>query len=191
MKFRNIYPIGNGHYKIQKYSNGKIQYYGTYKTIIEALMARDILIKDGWINPHEKNPHPHIYPVKPTEKPFRHIYPTVNGKYQLTHIVDGVLHTYGTYRTKVEALVARDKCEAENWENYIKPCHIFNYHNGKYIIMKVIDGRHEYFGIYNTLEEAEAEVEVLRSVGWDFDLWCEVDDRVDGRVVYLNKSVEA
>ena len=191
MKFRNIYPVGNGHYKIQKYSNGKNRYYGTYKTIIEALMARDIFLKDGWSKPHKKNPHPHIYPVKPTKKPFHHIYPTVNGKYQLTHIVDGVLHTYGTYRTKVEALVARDRCEAENWENYIKPCHIFNFRDDKYIIMKVIDGRLEYFGIYNTLEEAEAEVEVLRSVGWDFDLWCEVDDRVDGRVVYLNKSVEA
>lgn len=178
MKFRNIYPNGNGHYKIQKYSNGKNRYYGTYRTIIEALMARDKCIHGEWKNTKEK-------------KPFIHIYKISNGYYQIIRRYKGKLRSYGVYRTLIEALMARDVCMQKKWQNYRVPANIHRGSNGGFVVEKTIDGVREYFGIYNTLEEAEAEVEVLRSVGWDFDLWCEVDDRVDGRVVYLNKQVEA
>lgn len=43
-----IYPSGSG-FKIQKQINGKRKYFGTYKTLEEAIKRRNELIENGWI----------------------------------------------------------------------------------------------------------------------------------------------
>ena len=44
---RYIYPSGKS-FQLKKYVNGKLRYFGTFKTLEEAIKARDELIKNNW-----------------------------------------------------------------------------------------------------------------------------------------------
>ena len=44
---RYIYLSGKS-FRLEKYVNGKLRYFGTFKTLEEALKARDELIKNNW-----------------------------------------------------------------------------------------------------------------------------------------------
>lgn len=47
-RWRQYISIGNGGFRITKRINGKQEYFGTYKTMDEAIKVRDTLIKNGW-----------------------------------------------------------------------------------------------------------------------------------------------
>ena len=42
-----IYPVANS-FQLKKYINGKTKHFGTFKTLEEAIKARDELIKNNW-----------------------------------------------------------------------------------------------------------------------------------------------
>ena len=44
---RYIYPVGNS-FQLKKYVNGKTKHFGTFKTLEEAIKARNELIKNNW-----------------------------------------------------------------------------------------------------------------------------------------------
>ena len=44
---RYIYPVGKS-FQLKKYINGKTMHFGTFKTLEEAIKARDELIKNNW-----------------------------------------------------------------------------------------------------------------------------------------------
>ena len=43
-----IYPSAHGGFRIQKTINGKVKYFGTYKSLDEAIQKRDELIRNDW-----------------------------------------------------------------------------------------------------------------------------------------------
>lgn len=46
-----IYKTKNNTYHIRKTKNGEVNYFGSGKTLIEALMKRDYFEAEGWVKP--------------------------------------------------------------------------------------------------------------------------------------------
>lgn len=55
--------------------------------------------------------------------------------------------------------------------------------NGKFEIIHNIKGKKHTFGVFNTYEEAESEVKLLRKCNWDYDALCESIDETENGVI--------
>ena len=83
---------------------------------------------------------------------------------------------FGTYDTLEEALEKRDQLlkEGELVSKMKKKDtrHINMTNTGKYVIRKMINGKIEHFGTFNTLEDAIDERDYLESIDWDYEnMW--------------------
>lgn len=171
-------------YEIVKVLNGKLEYFGRYPTLKEAVKWRDYFISNDWdtnirlIGTVNKN----IY--------FK------NGKYRIIKNIDGKDYHFGSFNTLDEAEARVKEIRIKGWEQTIHDnerllkttvSNIVQLPNGKYEIVKNINGNKEYFGTFNTLEEAEAEVILLRKSNWDYDILCECsDETIQGKDKWLN-----
>ncbi|PAV08082.1 hypothetical protein [Methanosphaera cuniculi] len=96
-----------------------------------------------------------------------------NGKYCVYKNLNGKTHYYGAYKTLEEAKKTRTYIIMHQWkkppvkENPDK--HIYPYKKNKYRIIKQINGKAHDFGIYNTLEEARKERDLLIHSNWEYD----------------------
>jgi len=111
---------------------------------------------------------------------------TIGGNiyFQIRKRVKGKQKTLGNAKTLIQALMMRDWCMENNWEKYPKqfknpsPC-IQKTPYGKYKIVKSINGEKNYFGTFNTLEDAVSEKELLGKYNWDLEKVCECSDEGD------------
>lgn len=97
------------------------------------------------------------------------IYPSGN-KYMINKTIHGKSKYYGTFTTLDEARRYRDFLVDHNWNVCCKKkrnsSHIFKNRN-KYMIMKLVNGKNEYFGRFDTLEEAKIYRDFLEEHDWD------------------------
>lgn len=102
--------------------------------------------------------------------------------FQIEKKINGKYHYFGFGTTLIIALMKRDWCEANNWKKRypVNYKYIFKRDNGKFQIVKRLDGKTETFGIFDTYEEAEEEVKKCKIVDWDLELLCELDERTCG-----------
>lgn len=154
-----------GGYRIQKWSKGRVKYYGKASTLEHARKIRDYLIDKEWARPQYQ---------KRKVSNTKYIVRQPNGKYKI-HRWD---EHYGTYNSFSEAIEARKQLNANNWDKsivkywnvkdnidrYIQPS------GDKYRIQKHINGVRIHFGTCNTLEEARAERDFFESINWDWDM---------------------
>lgn len=103
----NIRKHGNG-FQVYFYFNGKLEYFGIFKTLEEAVSLRDRIVNDldNWKT---------YLPVKPKDKPKRYISKS-GGGFIIQKRINGTNKYFGIYKTLEEAIVVRDKLEANNWE---------------------------------------------------------------------------
>ena len=97
-------------------------------------------------------------------------------RYTVTVTINGKNKHLGSSTSLISALMMRDWCESNNWENY--PYNNRNKSSGeKYIsyrkdfdvyeIVKNINGHNEYFGRYPTLAEAKKWRDYFIEHNWD------------------------
>lgn len=100
-------------------------------------------------------------------------------------------HTYfGMGSTLIIALMRLDWVKANNWKHY-KPQYkyIQKRENGGYRIRKWLNNELQFLGEFETLEEAEKEVELLKKCNWDIEAVCNLDERVDNKTIFLGREM--
>ena len=96
----------NGLYFIKKHINGEYKWFKGSKSLKEAVEYRDKLIKNNWVD----NGQLKIEELDDT----RYIY-LVGKSFQLKKSVNGKTKHFGTFKTLVEAIKARDELIKNNW----------------------------------------------------------------------------
>jgi hypothetical protein len=92
-------------YRVDKKLNGKNYYFGTYPTLIMALMVRDELISKGW--PLSEVKHPCN-----SEKYIS----CLKGKFIIEKEIKGYNYNFGQFKTLKSALDERDKLIMCGWD---------------------------------------------------------------------------
>lgn len=125
------------------------------------------------------------------------------GNYFISKKVDGVQHHFGTYSTLDEAIKYRDYFQKNNWRlterlHYSKSEYIRQLPSGRYCVEKQRDGTSVSYGTFDNLEEAEHQVRLCKSFGWDLRLkpfdcmkYIRAREMAHGRVVYrIEKEIQ-
>lgn len=158
-------------YHIVKRLNGKCKHFGTYKTLSEAINVRDKLISDGEFDRKVE-----------TKTGEDYIHLTNYGTFFVSKSVNGKSKHFGTFKTLKEAIEFRDYCVWNDWNVESKRLYntneLFKYigkhHSGHYYVYKDIGKKREYFGTFNSLDDAVCERNNLLECNWDFDLLVEM-----------------
>ena len=170
-------------WEIIKNINGKNEYFGRYHTLKEAIKWRDYFIKNNW-----------NLDLRLIGTPNKNIYYKL-GKYRIIKKIDGVDYTFGSFNTLTEAEKRIEEIKLKGWENVIRDNerliettvkNIIKLPNGKYEIIKNINGVKHTFGVYNTYEKAEEEVKLLRKCNWDYEALCESIDESQNGIIFIS-----
>ena len=171
---------------IQKNINGKLMSFGLYNTLEEAQHYRDYFVEHNWdmINRLEFSKRKNKKKKEP-----KNIYKCYGGRYEICKEINHRKYSFGSYDTLEEAITARDYFVKTGWKInerkiFSKASHIRK-KEGKFYIVKVIDGKQEYFGVFNNLEDAKEEVKLLRKSDWDYDALESFDETDKGQVQWL------
>lgn len=172
-------------YEVTKRINGKLEYFGRYHTLDDAIKWRDYFIKNNWdlnlrlIGTVNKN----IY--------FK------LGKYRIIKRIDGKEYYFGSFNTLEEAETRLREIRFKGWHNVIfnnerlietTTSNIVQLPNGKFEIIKYRKGKMDTFGVFRTFEEAQSEVKLLRKCDWDYDAICEsIDETINGKIINESK----
>ena len=162
------------HKKDKRYSvtvtiNGKNRHLGSSPSLISALMMRDWCQANNW----------EVYPFNRNNscgEKYIHYRNNLN-VYEIIKNINGQNEYFGRYHTLKEAIKWRDYFQSRGWPVNERLVGSINknikFRRGKYIIYKRMNGREHYFGSFNSLEDAEEELFLLRKFNWDYDLLCE------------------
>jgi hypothetical protein len=171
-------------YRVDKKLNGKNYYFGTYPTLIMALMVRDELISKGW--PLSEVKHPCN-----SEKYIS----CLKGKFVVYKNINGFTRTFGSYKTLQEAKDVRDALICAGWpyvskyKKHYLPKYIRLNNGSTFQIQKWIDGEKRHFGNFRSLDAAVEERDYLIKHGWDYDAMESLDECVDGEIIWLGRKV--
>lgn len=163
-------------YEIVKNVNGKNEYFGRYHTLLEAIKWRDYFIENDW-----------NLDLRLIGTPNKNIYFKL-GKWRVYKRINGKDYYFGSYDSLEKAEQRVEEIRKKGWINIIKDnerlhetttSNIVKLPNGKYEIVKTIDGVKETFGVYKNYEICIDEVKKLRKCNWDYDALCESLDETD------------
>ena len=183
-----IHHMPTGNYQITKKVNGVQFSFGTYSTLDEAKKWRDYFQESNW---------------KLTERlhysKSKHIMKLSSGKYKVIKQKNNTLINYGIFDTLPEAEYQVKLCKTFNWDSRLKPFDFMKYIQKR----KVKEGYHyrivkpishddvEYYGTFNTLEDAQFERDLLVLCDWDYEnvvtLFNEGDSWLEGK---LNTTIQ-
>ena len=125
----------------------------------------------------------------------KYIYKRKNGSYQIIkqYRKDGkiIQKYFGTFTDYNEAIIHRDKCIVDNWDDSLKyenPMkHITRNHKG-WQIQRDYKGKHYYYGTFRNIIDAMNERDLLIANDWDLDKVVELtDDTIDGEQIFLRR----
>jgi len=184
-KTKFIKKIGNK-YKIYKTTNGKTKCYGSFDNKEDALKKRDELVADNW-------------GLKPDEIPLpgrkgkygKHII-FHNGVYKVNKIIEGKPRYIGSFKTVEGAIKLRDYLIENNWNLNVLPEHLVGDRRlrnirkikDRYIVLNVDNGDKQYYGSFDTYNEAKEYYDWL--VENDWQVVEEVEEKIDEFVYYIN-----
>lgn len=109
-------------FKVRKRINGKYKYYGSFKTLEEAVEYRDFIVKKGWSTNHKY------------VNPMRHIYKSNEHSWIVSKLVNGKVTCFGSFKSVEEAQKERDLLEKYDWNYDLLVEHDtmdYSYLNGK------------------------------------------------------------
>ena len=155
-------------YKCYKSINGKQKYFGYGRTLIEALMIRDIASANGWVE--------HI----PKFNPRRYIQKNNKG-YNILRWINGKIRYYGFFSNLDEAIEYRDFLESNGWSTNCKFTRnqkkgVYETKSGSYEVYYYHNGKNEYYGTYRSFEEAVKVRRLCEKYNGDWNLIVEHDD---------------
>lgn len=167
-------------YQIEKSIKGSRKYFGCFKTLIQALMYKDILVENNWDDSF----------IKVRLNPYRHIHRTSKGHYVIDRKIKGKTRYYGHFLSLEEAIEYRDFLETKGWSTnhrFVRNPNAGIYLNkcGKYEVFHYTGEHNEYFGCYSSLKEARRIKELCKKYDGDWDMIVEdteIDYNPDGRL---------
>ena len=167
---RYIVPVRNS-YRISKAINGKIKYFGHYRTLEKAIEVRDELIKNNW---DDSFLNIKSHSIARTNY-YKNIHRTRRG-YDIVKRVDGKLINFGSFENLNEAIAFKTELENNNWEIPIEEDgiseekydeYIYLKPDGKFYLKNEIEGAMRIFGIFdNPLDAIEARLDCMKN-NWD------------------------
>ena len=172
-KSKNYYKNSKGTYSVIHCENYKTYSYGTFKTEAEAQRHVYFMRKFGW-HPFYRNPPKNNLP--------KYITKNRNGKYYISRKINGRTYSFGRYTSILDATKRVKFLEDHQWNlkyaNIKKPKelpkYIYKTASNNYEIRKTVNGKLRSFGIFKTIQDAEAEVELLKKEEWDYTFsWIE------------------
>ena len=101
-------------------------------------------------------------------------------------------HTYLGYgSTLIIALMRLDWCKSNDWKPFRPEKTYIQKRDdcGLYTIRKWIDNEFQYLGSFKTLEDAQKEVELMKKCDWDFESLCNLDERTNGKTIFLGREM--
>ena len=105
---KHVYPKKYG-YSIDRRVNGETIHYYSCKSLIQALMVRDLLIANDWDES--------VVPAIETRTNEYYIYPVTNGKgYWIAKVVNGKREYFDCCNTLEQAIHERDLLIANDWD---------------------------------------------------------------------------
>ena len=173
-------------YEIIKNINGKNEYFGRYHSLEEAKQWRDYFIEHDWdIN------------LRLMGTGNKNIYFKL-GKYRIIKRIKGKDIHFGSFETLKEAEKRVKEIRKKGWEQTILDnerllettvSNIITLSNGKFEIVKMINGVKQTFGVFDNYEDAQQEVRMLRKCNWDYDAICEgIDETLNGTSFVSNEK---
>lgn len=106
-----------------------------------------------------------------------YIYQRKNGCFEIRKKIGGVLVYWGSFHTLEEAKLYRAYYIGKKWK--VNPAFIANRYivkqDGKFYIVKYINGHREFFGSFDNLDDAKTERDICLASNWDYDLIVEVE----------------
>ncbi|MBQ6220100.1 MAG: hypothetical protein IJH63_10185 [Methanobrevibacter sp.] len=178
---KNISVSASGKFYIRKYVDGKEYNFGSYDSLEEAIDYRDYFESKGWSNC--LNERLNYSTSKFIQK--------IGDKYKVEKCFGNhesnnrKRYSYGTFDTLGEAILHRDKCIKNNWDESLRPDNHLKYiqqKRGKYWIIKdeVI------YGMFDNVDDAILERDLLIQTDFDWDALCEgIDETINGEIGYL------
>lgn len=121
---------------------------------------------------------------------MKYIYLTNNSKYELRKRVNGKLTYFGVFNTLDDAKRYREYCMRYDWnvDPYYPKMKYITRQDGRYYIVKTINGKKELFGSFDNLEDAIFERDLCVSCDWDMDLLVEMPTNIHGYVDTIKVS---
>ena len=109
--------------------------------------------------------------------------------YYLRKYINGK-HTYlGFGTTLIIALMKLDWCKANGWKKYPQSYRYILKTQWGYVIRKWNGKELQNLGMFDTYEDAEREVELLKKCNWDLEVLINLDERENNETIFLNKSM--
>ena len=186
-KYVKYITKSGGKFVVSRIYNGKPHYFGYFNTFDEALSCRENLIANNW---GELN-------ISLQMKPGKYI--SYNGiMYTINRNVDGTMNVYGFFNELEDAIKQRDWLVAHNWSRLEVPDdskrHIHK-KGDKFLIYKRLKDDIEYFGTFDSLDEAKQARNKLVENDWvldDFNDVEKISDFVyfDGEFYTIEKDVD-
>lgn len=152
-------------YAIYTFSkHGMPKYYGSYDTIKEAEKVE-----------HSLDAHiPQREPIRPVEYYTNPSIYKRGNHYEINKTIHGKTHYLGSFTSYEKALAFYEKITINGIEKELNkerptklPKYIYKTKSNKYGIHKYNGKKQEYYGSYNTLDEAIEMVQKLEKYGWN------------------------
>ena len=161
----NIYLKKNGYYIVSKHLSNGDGFVGSFKTLIQALMARDWAMVNDWRH----------YPKKTTFTNEKYI--SYSGSsYVVSKKIKGKTRYYGGFKSLSEAIKHRDYCMKKGWSSncrYVNEDRNIRRRGEVYEVYYTLNGVCTYYGGYRSLEHAREIRDLCEKYDGDWDLMVE------------------
>lgn len=151
-------------YAVYTFKKGIPHYYGSYATRKEAEEVEQTI----------DSREPQREPIRPVEYYTNPSIYKRGDHYEINKTIQGKTHYLGSFTTYEEALSFYEKITINGIDGELNkekptklPRYIYKTKSNKYGIHKYNGRKQEYYGSYNTLEEAVEMVEKLEKYGWN------------------------
>lgn len=172
-------------YEVVKRINGKLEYFGRYHTLEEAIKWRDYFQQNKW-----------NLDLRLVGTVNKNIYFKL-GKYRIYKRINGKEYGFGSFNTYEDAEKRVKEIRLIGWEKVLynnerlletTVTNIIHLPNGKFEIVKTINGVRETFGCFDNYDDAVDEVKLLRKCNWDYDIICESIDESDNGIIFVDND---
>ena len=165
----------NNRYCIEKYLDGKLEFFGAFDTVDEAIQARDYFRDNNW-NLDDKDKFK-------VENENQYIY-KINGYFEIRKKIEDKIKSFGRYYNFEDAKTVRNHLKDNDWD---KECLLQFKHlqvnerkknpkryirkddNGRYKIIKTVNDKQVLFGIYGDFEDAKTARDYFEEHGWNIE----------------------
>ena len=178
-KYGKYITFKNNYYRISKTINGKQKFFGSFKDINNAIVLRDLLIENGWVESGIPKKFFSDHSSSNKSKYGKNII-FVNDYFKVNKQINGKRKMFGSFENVENALRLRDLLIDSNWDESKIPKQYFSDHSnsegkyGKYItfknnyyrISKTINGKQKFFGSFKDINNAIVLRDLLIENGW-------------------------